>query len=110
MVHRRNHARVRPADDIESCYPHVFPQHWEVVQWQDTRLWTVESGFESLLPSQPGVGGRGVRPKGAPTPEAKEISDEKKHDSARPDSLRSACSLSRKRQWPRWVPAGCPER
>ena len=41
--------------------------HWEVVQWQDTRLWTVESGFESLLPSQPGLGGRGVRLKGAPT-------------------------------------------
>ena len=32
--------------------------HWEVVQWQDTRLWTVESGFESLLPSQPGTTGR----------------------------------------------------
>jgi hypothetical protein len=26
-------------------------QFWEVVQRQDMRLWTVESGFESLLPS-----------------------------------------------------------
>ena len=27
---------------------------WEVVQRQDTWLWTTESGFESLLPSQQG--------------------------------------------------------
>ena len=26
-------------------------QNWGVVQWQDIRLWTVEPGFESLLPS-----------------------------------------------------------
>ena len=52
-------------------------EHWEVVQWQDTRLWTVESGFESLLPSQPGVGGQGAGSKGAPSPQAKEISHEK---------------------------------
>ena len=26
-------------------------KNWGVVQWQDMRLWTVVSGFESLLPS-----------------------------------------------------------
>ena len=53
-------------------------EHWEVVQWQDTRLWTVESGFESLLPSQPGVGGQGAgSTERASSPQAKEISHEK---------------------------------
>ena len=68
MVHRGSWIGAATAHGAKSCYPRVVPaDHWEVVQWQDTRLWTVESGFESLLPSQPEVGGRGVRPKGAPT-------------------------------------------